>query len=138
MSAEMQLANRDTNNAVSLYDAIEHGLTVAKLPEDGVPAIEVRLRRVRHEELAPTGIGAGERHPEGASPVAVWIELVPNGIPRSAVPVPPWVTGLHHEVRHDAVEALSIEIASSGQADEVVDGHRGVAGKEHELHRSAL
>ena len=48
---------RDTNNAISLDDAIEHVFPVDELTEYSVPAVEVRLWRVGHEELTASRIG---------------------------------------------------------------------------------
>ena len=60
--APIRIVNRDPNNAISLNDAIEHVATAAQLPEDGICAIEVRLRRMRDEELTSAGIGSRQRH----------------------------------------------------------------------------
>src|SRR5687767_4772309 len=81
------LVNRDPNNSISLKDAIEHLASGAQLPEHRIPAIEMRLRRVGHEELTAAGMGAGKRHAERPSHVAMWVELVADGIPRSTISV---------------------------------------------------
>src|SRR5678815_2563344 len=116
----IRLANRDPNNTISLNDAIEHVAAAAKLPEDGIPAIEVRLRGVGDEELAPAGIRPGERHAERPSHVSMRIELVTNGIPRSAVSVASRVASLDHEVRHDAMKQLSVEKVPARERHEIV------------------
>src|SRR5215210_66795 len=102
-SATASLVNRDADNTVSLNDAIQHVATGAKLPEDGVATVQIRLRRVRDEELAAPGIRAGERHPKCTPVIAMTVHLVPNGMAGPAVPISAWIAALHHEVRHDAM-----------------------------------
>src|SRR5215203_2228218 len=122
----MRLANRDPINAISLKDAIEHVASGEQLPEHCIPSIEVRLRRVRHEKLAAAGIGTGERHAECSSHVAMGVELVTHGIPRSAVPVAARISRLNHEIRNDAMELLSVEVPTSRERHEAVHGDGGL------------
>src|SRR3982751_1576636 len=90
------LADADANNAVSLNDAVEHGLTRRHLAEDGVAAVEMRLRRMGDEELAAAGVRTGQRHPERPPQIAPAVQLVANGVAGPAVAVAARVAALHH------------------------------------------
>ena len=86
---------RDTNNAISLYDAIEDVSPVGELPEHGVPAVEVRLWRMGHEKLAAAGIRPRQRHAQRAAKVSVAIELVTNGVSRATVAIAARIASLN-------------------------------------------
>src|SRR6478736_5448998 len=118
-SSRAALVNRDTDNAVSLDDAIQDVSAAAQLPEDGIPAVEVRLWGVRHEELASPRVRPGQRHTQRASRVPMRVQLVPNGIPRSAISVPARVAGLHDEIGHHPMEGLPVEVTAPREGDEV-------------------
>ena len=125
-------ANDKADNTISLHDVIECDCPRPELAEDGVPTVQVRLWRMRDEPLAAAGIRARKRHAECAAAVPVSIDLVTDGMPRSAVAVPSRVAGLNDEIRHDAVEALSVEVLAVGERDEGEHGERRIPGGQRE------
>ena len=66
--------------------------------------VEVRLRRVRDEELAAAGVRPVERHADGSAQVGPLVELVANRVAGSAFAVAARIAGLDHEVGHHAME----------------------------------
>ena len=132
------LVNRNPDNSISLKDAIEHLASATQLPEHRIPAIEMRLRRVGHEELTAAGIGTRERHAEGASHVAMRVELVADGIPRSTISVAARIASLNHEIWNHPVEPLPVEVPTPGQRHEVVHGKGRLGGEECQLDGTAL
>ena len=87
------------------------------------------------EELRAVRVGAGVRHRERAAHDLVLVELVLELIPRPAGAVAARATGLDHEVRDHAVEREPVVEALAGELREVLDGLRGLAGKELDLDR---
>src|SRR3954462_5715391 len=61
------------------------------------------------------------------------VELVTNGIPRSAVSVAARITRLDDEVRYHAMELLSVEVVTCRQRDEAVHGAGSLGGEQQQL-----
>ncbi len=96
----------------------------------------MRLRREREKILAAPGVRARERHPDRAAHVAAPVELVADGVRRTAVAVAAAIAILRHEVGDDAVEADVGVVAGAREAHEVVDGERRVGREELERDRA--
>src|SRR5207249_5738307 len=77
-------------DAVTLRDGAEHVEAGDHPPEHRVDAVEVRLRRVRDEELAAARVRPGKRHPHGTRVVTDGIHLVPQDETRTPQPSPRW------------------------------------------------
>src|SRR6476469_4473518 len=67
----------------------------------------------------------------------MFVDLVADGVSWPAVAVAARVSPLHHEVRDDAVEALTVEVVSSRETLEAVDRQRRIPRIQRELHDSA-
>src|SRR5207237_8590061 len=117
--------NADATDHIPLLNLIHDVHPVDDAAEHGVLRIEMRLRRVRDEELTAAGVGPGvERHADGAAQVRVLVELVTNGLPRSTFAVAPRITGLHHEIGNNAMHAEAIEESAASEAEKTVDSER--------------
>src|SRR5205823_5596287 len=81
----------DAPNALRLRHAPERREPRDHPAEHRVRAVEMRLRRVRDEELAAPSVGPRQRHPHGPGFVAYRVELVAQREPR---PPPTVTTGI--------------------------------------------
>src|SRR2546425_602500 len=126
-------------DAVAHTDRVQHLRATDDAPKDRVNAVEVRLRGVRDEILAPAGVGAGERHADGANVVPHGIDLVAEVEPRpGATPaVSARVAVLDHEIRDDAMPARAIEEAPVDEAQKCRDRERRVGGGQLDVEPSA-
>ena len=86
----------------------------------------------------PPVSGPVERHADGAAQVRPLVQLVANRVARPAFAVAARIAVLHHEVRHDAVDAEAVEVALARQRDEVLDRQRRVEHGELDLNRAAI
>src|SRR5256712_14143349 len=102
-------------DAVTLRDGAEHVEPGDQPPEHRVDAVEVRLRRVRDEELAAARVRPGKRYPHGTRVVTDGIHLVSQHETRPAPAVAPGIAVLHDEVGHDPVPAGSVKVAPADQ-----------------------
>src|SRR5688572_22561109 len=93
------VSSADAPDHITLRDPLGVGLSPAEPAEDGVPAVEVRLRGEGDEPLAPPGVGPGERHPQHAGVIPTAVDLVADGPPRAARAIPAGIAGLDHEIR---------------------------------------
>ena len=114
----------DLLDAVSEADLVEHRVPGHDLPEDGVAAVEVRLRGEGDKELAAAGVRAGEGHADRAAAVAQAVDLVADDVARAAAAVAPRVTALDHEVGDDAVEGEAVVETLRRELQEVQAGER--------------
>src|SRR5438132_9226423 len=76
-SDRLVLVDGDRINAVAalgLIDDATHPFVCAR--EDRIATVEMRLRRVRDEELRAAGIGTGERHADGGARVFLQVDLI--------------------------------------------------------------
>src|SRR6266516_2745376 len=105
------LSPMNAPDAVALRDDAEHVEPGDQPPEHRVDAVEVRLRRVRDEELAAARVRPGKGHPHGTHVVTDGIHLVSQHETGPAPTVAPGITVLHDEVGHDAVPAGSVKVA---------------------------
>ena len=121
--ASAQRLSRDSNNAISR--------TMRSVRAAGtlfcVTAIEMRLRRMRDEELASARVWSGQRHTKRASHVPPPIDLIANGVPRSSATVASRIATLRDEVGYDAMKALTIEVFPTCKRNDVVHGERRLA-----------
>jgi hypothetical protein len=136
-ASAQRLENRNTDNAISLNDAIERVSAAKKLPNDGVTAIEMRLRRMRDEELLPPVLGTGQRHAERAPHVPR--RLISSRMAYQVLRCRR-LCGRHPApqswVRHD--ETLPSKVFRVRKRDDVVRGERRLSGVQHQLQRSVL
>src|SRR5690348_5147543 len=101
----------DGPDEVALEDAAEHDVAGRHLTEDGVVAVQVRLRTQGDEPLAAAGVRPGERHPDGPGAVSMAVDLVADDVAGAAPPVAARVAVLHHEVGDHPVPAIAVEVA---------------------------
>ena len=106
--------------------------------EDGVATIQVWLWTQGDEPLAAAGIGTGERHPHVVGAVATEVELIANGLSRTAPAIAARITSLHHEVRHDAVIALAVKVVRLHESHEAGDRRRRLRPEQLHLERAEL
>src|SRR6266550_1028530 len=113
-------SSMNTPDAIAHPDRVQHrraGASAGDTGEDGVDAIEVRLGGMGDEVLAPSGVGTGERHPDGPRFVANRIDLVADREPGPAPAVAPRIPVLHDEVRDHPMPARAVEIAAVDEVD---------------------
>ena len=131
---------------VAALDLIDDILSGHHMTEDRMFAVQMRGRHMGDEELAAVGVGAGVGHGEdaGARMLQGRIDLVGEGVARTAGPGSQRTAALDHEIRDNPVEGQAIvefmplgsgaaaEIFRPfGQTDEVGDGQRGLFVFEH-------
>src|SRR5215510_13259773 len=114
----------NTPDAVALTDRVQYGGTSDHPAEDRIDAVEVRLRRMRDEILAPSGVRSRQRHAHRSGLVAHGVDLVADREAGAAPAVAARIAVLHDEVRDDAMPPRPIEIASRDQLQEYRDGER--------------
>src|SRR5690606_23385099 len=95
----------DGPDPVTLDHPRHHVVAVGDPSEDGVPPVQVRLRREVDEPLRTPGVGARERHPDHHAVVSEAVDLVANRPPRPALPGSGGIAILDHEVGHHPVPA---------------------------------
>ena len=93
------------------HEPIDDVHPVHHVAEHRVARVEVRLRRVRDEELAAAGVLPVERHADGAAQIRPLVDLVANRVARPALAVAARIAVLHDEVGHDAVDRDAVEEA---------------------------
>src|SRR5262249_10518510 len=103
------LGNLHSQNQVAARDAIDYFHTVDDLPEDGVAAVQMRLWRMRDEELAAAGVLAREGHSDRAASVRPGVDLTAELITGAALAVASRVAPLDDEIRHDAMKSQVVE-----------------------------
>src|SRR5215510_3793199 len=120
------LNNLHPPDHVAACDAIDDLQSADDLPEDGVTAVQMWLRRMRDEKLAAAGVLAREGHPDRAANVRPGIDLAADLIAGAAFAVAARVASLNDEIRHDAVKSHAVEKASARERDEAVHRDRRV------------
>src|SRR2546423_2792545 len=141
MAGSVRSRHANRLDFVVLVDPAHHVLSLAHLPEHGVDAVEVRLRRVADEKLAAPRVLAGVRHGERARHVLVdvLVRLALDGVARPAgadAPLPGLGVGiaaLDHEVGDHAVKLGSVVEARVGELLEVGDRARHLVGEQVHL-----
>src|SRR5687768_11739713 len=123
--------NSHTDDLVSAHDVIyDLHVFFVHATEDGVAAIEMRLRRVRHKPLRTACVFAGQGHADRSAIVGHHVYFAPDRPTGSAVSVAARIAVLHYEVRHDAMDFEAVEIPRASELDEIVDRQRSVFGQE--------
>src|SRR5690606_3013631 len=112
----------DRDDRVILHDGVGDFGAGDHATECGISPIEMGLRGMGDEELAPAGIGSRERHPESSPQIPDPVDLVADCKARAALPIPAWIAALEDEVGDDAVPAGAVEEPSPGEREEVVHG----------------
>src|SRR5438309_1767568 len=74
----------DAPNAVPHGDLRQRAQVPRQPPEDGVDPVEVRLRRMRDEELAAARIRTREGHAQGTRLIALGVHFVAQDEPGTA------------------------------------------------------
>src|SRR5258705_13851968 len=113
-------------NRIPLLNQIDDVHPVDDVAEGRVERVEMRLRRVRDEELAPAGILPRERHADRAPHERTLVQLVADGVPGPALTVAAWIAVLHDEVRQDAMNLESVEKPFARERHEIASGLRRV------------
>src|SRR5260221_4992242 len=98
----------DALDDVELLDPVHHIHPVHDPAEDRVLRVEVRLRGVRDEELAPARVGPRQRHPYRAAHVRPIVQSVAHRVARSAGAVAAWIAALDHVVRLHAMNLQAV------------------------------
>src|SRR5688572_27914785 len=130
----------DADHDVALLDGVYDVLPFRHLAEHRVLAVQVRLRRVRDEELAAVRVRAGVGHRDHAALVLerIALALVGELVAGAAAAGAGRVARLDHEVVDDAVKLHAVVEALTGEKYEIVDGLRCVLRVELELDRAAV
>src|SRR5262249_39610179 len=118
---------------VAARDVVDDFHSADDLPENGIAAIQMRLRRVRDEKLAAAGVLAREGHPDRAASVRPGIDLAADLIAGAALAVAAPVPSLDDEIRHDAVKSQAVEEPPARERDEAVHRDRRVLREEFDL-----
>src|SRR5689334_19562333 len=81
---------------IALPDRVHYILAHQHLAKHGVPAVQVRLRRVGNEELAAVGVGARVSHRDDPGLVLQWVilELILEPVARTTRARTGWVAAL--------------------------------------------
>jgi len=108
-------------------DPVQGVPAVNDLAEDGVLAVQLRLRGEADEELRAVGAGALVGHADDATGVVAqgWADLVREGLtPDGGRGLGLWVVGggasLEDEGGHDAVERGAVVFAGGAEGEEVL------------------
>src|SRR5262245_31222552 len=130
MTALSAFDNLHSHDDIVARDAIDDIHSGDDLPEDGVTAVQMWLRRVRDEKLAAAGVLARKSHPDRAASVRPGVDLAADLIAGAAFAVTTRVASLNDEIRHDAVKAQAVEEALARERDEAVHRDRRVLREE--------
>src|SRR5215475_9334511 len=114
------LKNLHPPDHVAARDAIDDRHSADDLPEDGVTAVQMRLRGVRDEKLAAAGVLARKSHPDRAANVRPGVYLASDLIAGAAFAVAARIASLNNEIRNDAVKSQVVEEALASERDEAV------------------
>src|SRR5215470_15432352 len=124
------LKNLHPPDHLAAHDAIDDRHSADDLPEDGVTAVQMWLRRMRDEKLAAAGVLARKSHPDRAANVRPGVYLAADLIAGAAFAVAARVASLNDEIRNDAVKSEAVEEVPERERDETVHRDRGVLGEE--------
>src|SRR5215510_4094901 len=124
------LKNLHPPDHVAARDAIDDIHSGDDLPEDGVTAVQMWLRRVRDEKLAPAGVLARKSHPDRAANIRPGVYLASDLIAGAAFAVAARVASLNDEIRNDAVKSEAVEEALARERNEAVHRDRSVLREE--------
>src|SRR5262245_57939528 len=72
------------SDEIAARDSIDDLHPAQDLPEDSVPAVQMRLRRMSDEELAATGVFARQRHADRPARIRSSVHLAADLITRTA------------------------------------------------------
>lgn len=117
-------------DGVAARDSVNDFQAFGDLAEHGIPAIQMRLRRMRDEKLAAARVFARQSHPDRSANVRPRVHFAANLITRSAFAVSARITSLNDEVRDYAMKGQVVEITFARQRDEAVHSNWRVGGKE--------
>src|SRR5215510_8754043 len=126
----LTLKNLHSADHVAACDAIDDLQSAVDLPEDGVTAVQMWLRRMRDEKLAAAGVLARESHPDSAANVRPGVYFAADLIAGAAFAVAARVASLNDEIRNDAVKSEAVEEALARERDEAVHRDRRVLREE--------
>src|SRR5215471_12172626 len=115
---------------VAAHDAIDDRHSADDLPEDGVTAVQMWLRRMRDEKLAAAGVLARKSHPDRAASVRPGVYFAADLIAGAAFAVAARVASLNDEIRNDAVKSEAVEEALTRERNEAVHRDRSVLREE--------
>src|SRR5262249_8876524 len=124
------LKNLHPPDHVAARDAIDDRHSADDLPEDGVTAVQMWLRRMRDEKLAAAGVLARKSHPDRAANVRPAVYLAADLMSGTAFAVAARVTSLNDEIRNDAVKSEAVEEALARERNEAVHRDRRVLREE--------
>ncbi len=131
-------SSMDRSDLITLCNTEETGDSAHHSTEDGVRAVEMRLRAQGDEPLAGAGIGARERHAQHRTVVAIHVDLVTNRAARTTEAVAARIAVLHDKVRDHAVPPIAVEEVPVHEPQEVGDRERCVGAEELDDDRPPL
>jgi hypothetical protein len=122
-------------------------IIVVALPKDVVVGVEMRSRNFSNEELRSVGVRSAVGHSEASRDIEGQVALfITETVAGASAAVAQRVTTLDHEVGNHAVEDGPVVkrfvvhgcaagrvlpvFSAGGEADEVVDGNRGLVGEQ--------
>src|ERR1700752_1911413 len=117
----MGISSMDTPDPIPLPDRIQHRGTARSANDatkDRVDPVQVRLRGMRDEVLAASGVRSREGHAHGPGLVTHRIDLVANREPGAAPAVTAGIPVLHDKVRHHPMPARAVEIPAIHEVDD--------------------
>src|SRR5690606_15412829 len=114
-------------------DPFEDILAADHRAENGIGAVEMRLRRMGDEELAATRVRPGQGHAERPGMVTHAAQLVAYGVPRPSGSVPAGIASRIDAVGYAPGPLLSVEDPALGECQEVRHGHRGLLAEQLSL-----
>src|SRR5262249_20459185 len=115
---------------VAARDAIDDRQSADDLPEDGVTAVQRRLRGMGDEKRAAAGVLARKSHPDRAASVRPGVYLAADLIAGAAFAVTARVASLNDEIRNDAVKSEAVVEALARESNEAVHRDRSVLREE--------
>src|SRR5262245_42756345 len=124
------LKNLHLPDHVAARDAVDYRQSFDDPPEDGVAAVQMRLRGVRDEKLAAAGVLARKSHPDRAANVRPGVYLASDLIAGAAFAVAARIASLNDEIRNDAVKSEAVEEALACERNEAVHRDRSVLREE--------
>lgn len=124
--------NFNVQNRIVRVNAAHNVVSFNDLAKHRMLAIQMRLRKVRNEELRATRIRASIRHRNHASFMLEIIRFIVDGITRTTRSIAIRVATLDHKARNDTMEEKAIIKPGIGEFNKVRYGIR--SGLEVQVH----
>ena len=124
----------NVQNRIVGVDAADHVMAFDDFTKNGMPTVQVRLRKLRDKELGTGRILATVCHGDDSRFVLEVVLFVIDGVTGTARSIPVRITALDHESLDDTVESETIIKALVCKVDKVRDGVR--SGLEVQVHHN--